>query len=179
MIALEYCMFVETLKEIWKADSETSYNLSMKLLAEGRCSIPQQRFNNFQSLEGRKQWHPNMVFLWGPEMRNTGLQLYEIVHGMEGIWFCRFTTYYYIKNLFRFLKKSSKEQVSMQPLYKSFVTCVFSSIDMYIRYAYINKWTSELQHWNTHTDLYVDKHMNVYRYVHTVNTSKLTIPMSM
>lgn len=23
-----------------------------------------------------------MVFLWGPELRNTGLQLCEIVHGM-------------------------------------------------------------------------------------------------
>lgn len=37
MIALECCMFVETLKELRKADSETSYNLSIKLLADGRC----------------------------------------------------------------------------------------------------------------------------------------------
>lgn len=102
MIALEYCMFEETLKELRKADSETSYNLSIKLLAEGRCWIPQQRFSNFQSLEGRKQWHPNMVFLWGQELRNTGLQICEIVRGMEGIWFCGFTTSCYIKNLFGF-----------------------------------------------------------------------------
>lgn len=142
MIALEYCMFKETLKELRKADGETSYNLSMKL-AKGRCWIPQQRFNNLQSLEGRKQWHPHMVFLWGPELRNTGLQLCEIVHGMVyGFVDLQLTTI--LKIYLGFKKNPAKHRYQCSLFNKSFVTCVFSCIHMYIWYAYINKWTSEL-----------------------------------
>lgn len=143
-------MFTETLKELQKADSKTSYNLSIKILAEGRCQTPLQRLNNFQSLEGRKQWHPNMVFLWGPDLRSTGLQLVRLcmgynLYGHSGIKndFVDLQLTTIIKVYLGFKNKKTNNQPANNRYQcslfnKSFVISAFSCMNMYMWYACIN-----------------------------------------
>lgn len=145
MIALECCMFVETLKELRKADSETSYNLSIKLLADGRCWFPQNRGSaTFNLWKAENNDTPTWCFCGA---QNWETQVYRFVRLCVGWKVYGFVVLQFpaiLKIYLGFKENPAKNRYQGSLFNQSFVICVFSCMHMYLRYAYINKWTSEL-----------------------------------